>query len=66
MLNDLLGWIVVLGSLGLYLSRFFLPEVQRKMMRSGAGSDCSMLWCCGQMAIALRGDSCWVKWPALP
>jgi Ycf66 protein N-terminus len=30
MLNDLLGWIVVLGSLGLYLSRFFLPEVQRK------------------------------------
>jgi hypothetical protein len=30
MLNDLLGWIVALGSLGLYLSRFFLPEVQRK------------------------------------
>jgi Ycf66 protein N-terminus len=76
MLNDLLGWIVALGSLGLYLSRFFLPEVQRKndAIWSGVGLFYAlMLWAngdrikggllLGQMAsVALI---VWLGWQAL-
>jgi Ycf66 protein N-terminus len=76
MLNDLLGWIVVLGSLGLYLSRFFLPEVQRKndAIWSGIGLFYGLiLWAngdrikggllLGQMAsVALI---VWLGWQAL-
>jgi Ycf66 protein N-terminus len=76
MLNDLLGWIVALGSLGLYLSRFFLPEVQRKndAIWSGVGLFYALiLWAngdrikggllLGQMAsVALI---VWLGWQAL-
>jgi Ycf66 protein N-terminus len=76
MLNDLLGWIVALGSLGLYLSRFFLPEVQRKndAIWSGVGLFYALiLWTngdrikggllLGQMAsVALI---VWLGWQAL-
>jgi Ycf66 protein N-terminus len=76
MLNDLLGWIVALGSLGLYLSRFFLPEVQRKndAIWSGIGLFYALiLWTngdrikggllLGQMAsVALI---VWLGWQAL-
>jgi Ycf66 protein N-terminus len=76
MLNDLLGWIVALGSLGLYLSRFFLPEVQRKndAIWSGVGFFYALiLWTngdrikggllLGQMAsVALI---VWLGWQAL-
>jgi hypothetical protein len=39
MLNNLLVWTIALGSVGLYLSRFFVPEVQRKsdLIWSGIG-----------------------------
>ncbi len=39
MLNNLLGWIIALGSVGLYLSGFLWPEVHRKndLIWSGVG-----------------------------
>jgi hypothetical protein len=73
MLNYLLVWIVALGSVGLYLSRFFLPEMQRKndWIWSGVGLFYALILLAdsdrirgglllGQMAsVALIVGFCW-------